>query len=566
MKECLKENRFLLAATVLFSVFTSAISTFVALFLQRIVDVALAKDLPGFWQLVIAAGIYLAAYGLFFLLYSLFSKVFLRNLTKQLRSRVFAGVMRQGYADFTGTNSADYLSALTNDIKLVEENYLLPLLQTLQYAVMALVTLVLLFALSPLVTGCLLVCMLLTYLIPSLMGKALQSRQDAQSSRLSSFTAKLKDIFSGYEVIRSYQMNGPVSKRFEAENSQLAKAKFKADRLFAINESLSGVLSSLTLMVTVFLSAFLVIQGSITMGTTVALVQLGSSFVMPIMMIMQGMPKITGIRPVIKRLDTLANYQDQTFTGREEPVFQKELKAQGVRFAYEEHPVLNGVDVTIEHGKKYAVVGGSGCGKTTLIRLFTGCYGGYEGTVCLDGKELHDLDIHKVQRMLSVIHQNIYMFDATVRDNICLYRKFAPEELEVALQRSGVDQFLPELAQGLDTPVGENGSNLSGGQRQRIAIARALIQKTPLLILDEGTSAIDMQTAYDIESSLLSLPELTLITITHKMSEELLGKYDSILFMENGKVAQAGNLKTLLAQKGPFSQFFFLREEGETER
>ena len=162
--------------------------------------------------------------------------------------------------------------------------------------------------------------------------------------------------------------------------------------------------------------------------------------------------------------------------------------------------------------------------------------------------------------MVSVIHQNVYMFDKSIKENICLYKEFSEAKIDEILSLSGVDKFIKGLEGELEYAVGENGSNLSGGQRQRIAIARALIQETPILVLDEGTSSIDMQTGYDIESRLLNIDNLTLITINHKMSEELLGLYDEIIFMEDGAIIEKGSLTKLLEKKGRFYNFYTLEK------
>ena len=158
--------------------------------------------------------------------------------------------------------------------------------------------------------------------------------------------------------------------------------------------------------------------------------------------------------------------------------------------------------------------------------------------------------------MIAMIHQNVYMFDKSIKDNICLFKDFTEANINAALESSGADKFINNIEDGLNYLVGENGCNLSGGQRQRIAIARALIQKTPILILDEGTSAIDMQTAYDIESKLLNIEDLTLINITHKMSEELLGLYNEIIYMENGLIIENGTFKELINKEEKFLDFY----------
>ena len=163
--------------------------------------------------------------------------------------------------------------------------------------------------------------------------------------------------------------------------------------------------------------------------------------------------------------------------------------------------------------------------------------------------------------MIAVIHQNVYMFDATIESNICLYKDVPNESLKRVLEMSGVDTFLNN-GRTIDTHVGENGANLSGGQRQRIAVARALVQNKPILILDEGTSAIDLQTAFDIENKLLSIDSLTVITITHSFNPDLLRAYDKVIFMEQGKCTM-GTFDELLEHNGTFTHFFMLHKDKE---
>ncbi|MED9946734.1 MAG: ABC transporter ATP-binding protein, partial [Peptacetobacter hiranonis] len=156
--------------------------------------------------------------------------------------------------------------------------------------------------------------------------------------------------------------------------------------------------------------------------------------------------------------------------------------------------------------------------------------------------------------------QNIYMFNETIYDNICLHENYIDETIDKALIESGLSEFISEIPEGLLYKVGENGSNLSGGQKQRIAVARALIRNKPLLILDEGTSAIDKQTAYDIENRLLNIENLTLITITHNLEKELLEKYDEVVYIENSSIKEHGNFKKLIEKSQAFSKYFYLKK------
>lgn len=559
MKEYLKKNKLILSITVLLNIISSVAAVFLAKLLQKVIDVAINGNMTEFQKMLMFSIGYIIALGIISYLYSLCSKLLIRNLTKMLRQKAFYGILKRNIHDFSSVNTADYISAFTNDIKLIEENYIIPSLMVLQYAVMFIVTLILLFEISPLIALCLIGCMIVMFVLPGLMGRSLQIRQEMLSKQFSVFTAKLKDFFSGYEVIKSFQITNHIKKDFENENDKAANAKYHADKLFALNEGISGLLAYFTQFSGLFLGAYLIIKGNITAGTLVALIQLSGTFVSPVMMILQNVPKIKSIVPIIKRMEELADYSDTSFVGTLEPSFTDKVVIKDLSFAYEgNRQILTNTNLILNKGKKYAIVGKSGCGKTTLVKLLTGYYSSYTGNITYDGTSLRDINIEKIQNMASVIHQSIYMFDDSIRQNICLYDTFEDKDLEDALITSGVEQFLECMPDGLLSKVGENGSNLSGGQRQRIAVARALIRHKPILVLDEGTSAVDMQTAYDIESSLLAIENLTLVTITHSLSADLLEQYDQIIYMEDGAVAEIGSLTELLSKQGGFCNFVTL--------
>ena len=553
MKECIKKSKFLLALTLLLSSLSSISIVYLSVFVQKTIDYVTIGDSNNFRNILIYTISYSITLGLVYFAYDICSKKFIRNVLKMLRSKVFRGIMRANHKDFTNNNTADYISALTNDMKLIEENYIIPLLQILQYTVIRLIIL------SPIVTLALFISMLLLFIVPSIFGKALESKQLEISNSLSIFTCKLKDMFSGYDVIRSFNLKEKIDDEFEENNENIARIKFNADRLFAINESVSQILGLGTQLVAIFLSGYFVLKGDLSMGILIAVFQLSGTLVQPVIIIMSNIPKIGSMKAVLERLETFSEYADHGLIGTDEPTFNKSIEVSNLQFSYDEDKtVIKGIDLELKQGKKYAIVGGNGCGKSTLIKLISGYYSNFTGNISYDGKSIENLSIEKVNTMMAMIHQNVYMFDKSIKDNICLFKDFTEADINAALESSGADKFIGNMKDGLDYLVGENGSNLSGGQRQRVAIARALIQKTPILILDEGTSAIDMQTAYDIESKLLSIDDLTLITITHKMSEELLGLYDEIIYMENGLIMENGTFKELINKEEKFLDFYSL--------
>lgn len=529
------KDRLLLGGTILLGGLSSLLAAFVSIFLQKVIDVAVAGEIREFYRVLGGMAAFLLAFGVIGFSEALLGKILLRNVTRYLRDRVFKGVMKQDPKEYTAQNTADYLSALVNDVKLMEDNYLVPLLLCFQMAVLFLATLGILLYLSPLVTFILLLFLVLLFAVPALMGKKLQERQDAYSAQLSSFTAAAKDFLNGYEVIRGYSALHCILGRFHKVNKDTADKKFAADRLMAVNESFSDIFSSLTVIVIVFVAAWQMMQGKVSMGTLLALIQLSGTFVTPVVILMQNIPKIQGIKPVMEHLAELMDIsrnegEDSSRQEYEMQGLQDAISCTDLTFSYaDDQKVLEHEDFLFEAGKKYAVVGQSGCGKSTLIKLLTGYFRDFQGQIEIDGHSLKEMPQEEINRRIAVIHQNVFLFDTDIRDNICLGRQYSDEEIHKALMESGMEDFLAGMEGGIDSKVGENGQLLSGGQRQRIAVARALIRRTPVLILDEGTSAIDRETAFEIEKRLLERRELTVITITHHMDERLEGEYDGIL-------------------------------------
>ena len=507
----------------------------VSLVLQEVIDVAVSGKTQLFAKLFIFTIVYILFLCIVNYLSSLTSKYLTEKMLKQYRKDVFEGIISRQPVDFYSETTADYVSAMTNDMKLIEENYISALLSTFELIIMFTATLGLLIALSPLITVILIFGLLLMFLVPAGIGHILEKRQDCVSKQMSVFTGKLKDLFSGYEVLKSYHRIENTILRFQDENEKEIHTRFKAARLFALNEGLSDTLSVLSTIAVIFVSAYLVLIGHITMGTLLALVQLSGSFMAPVILLMQNIPKIQSMKSVITRLNRCAECADTKTARNAVPTFERSIEFQHVSFSYSpDTALLSDITLKLERGKKYAIMGQSGCGKSTLLKLLTGYLDHYDGAILYDGQELQTLNPDMVAALSAVIHQNVYLFHESIRENILLHEEFTEQELASAIENSGVSMFLLEKEGGLGYVVGENGGALSGGQKQRITLARALIRHAPLLILDEGTSALDQKTAFEIENHLLKNHDITLLTITHNPNADLMMRYDEIYYMENG--------------------------------
>ena len=557
----IRKNKLLFILTILTSIIASLGYVFIAVLLQQLLDIAIDKNFQQFLRLVVFSIIYFVVLGFSLYLQSLLSKKVICKIMLQIRSDVFRGTINHNIEDFEKKNTADYISVVTNDVKMLEDNFLLPLFEVIQYTVIFISSFVLMIYFDIIVTICVVAAIAVMILVPSLLGGTLEKKQNMFSSKLADFTANLKDILSGFEIIKSYSMVKSVIQRFDKVNTETINSKYSVDRLFALNEGLSAFLALMVQIVVLFLSAYFIITGRITVGTLLGMVQVSSNLANPLIMIFTNVPKMKSVRPIVEKLENISKHSLTPPKKENIATYKSHICAKDLSFSYDgKKEALSGIDCLIEKGKKYVIVGKSGCGKSTLIKLLSGYYSTYTGEILYDDTEYHMLDKDNVVQLSSIIHQNIYMFDETIYDNICLHEHYPEEQIEKVIADSGLTEFISELPTGLQYQVGENGSNLSGGQKQRIAVARALIRNKPILILDEGTSAIDMQTAYDIENRLLKMEDLTLITITHHLEPNLLDKYDKIFYMQNGRIKEKGCFKHLINTASCFSEYFHLKK------
>lgn len=199
-------------------------------------------------------------------------------------------------------------------------------------------------------------------------------------------------------------------------------------------------------------------------------------------------------------------------------------------------------------------MGASGSGKSTLLNLLMAGQAGYEGHIRFDGTELRDIQTDSLYDLMSLVQQNVFVFNATLRDNVTMFQPFPDEDVTRAMELSGLAELVKEKGEGY--LCGENGSGLSGGEKQRLSIARSLLRKSPVLLMDEATAALDAQTASTVINAVLDLNGLTRIVVTHALDEKVLRRYDAILTMKDGALLETGTFESLMAEKGYFYSLF----------
>lgn len=449
-----------------------------------------------------------------------------------IRRSAFSGILRQDMAQHTAISTADKISALTNDISTIKNRFFDLFFLSFSGIVGLIAAAALMFYYQPIVALVSIITAVLMLIIPMLSGKRMAALEEKRSGQFSRLTTIVKDLLGGFEVILTFGIFKRANRRFDEVNKSLTGDDINVGRYSAFTTGIAQMFSAVCSAVILAMSCYFVVQGRMTIGTLAVFTTLQSTFTSSLTMLLQAIPIIQGIKPIAKRIGELSDTPVQA-AGSITPTFHNEIVVNELGFSYQsEKPVLQGLSLKIEKGKKYALTGDNGSGKTTLVRLLCGYYHEYTGTIAYDGVELRQINKDVLYHLVSLIHQNVYLFDDTIEYNITLGEKFAENDIQKALSQSGVKDFISSFEAGLHYHVGENGVNLSGGQRQRIAVARALLRGTPLLILDEGTSSIDENMSKEIENQLLALPGLTLISITHDVSTVHLNQFDSTITLK----------------------------------
>ena len=366
----------------------------------------------------------------------------------------------------------------------------------------------------------------------------------------------IMSISSGFPVIKSFQIEKEIHRRFIQDNDRIENAKYER-RYAEENVNLLSTAASVIMRLGVFIiGAWMAVSGTgVTPGIVLVFLQLVNFVIYPI----ERIPAILANRKAaIAIMDKLAGVlaeNDFEQNNKSACTMEQGISVENVSFGYEEGKgILHNIRLKFTAGKKYAIVGGSGSGKTTLINLLMHTYDDYAGSIKYDGVDLKSISTDSLYKVISLVQQNVFVFNDTIYNNVTLYKKFSIEEVNEAIDQAGLTNLIQR--HGENYVCGENGNALSGGEKQRIAIARALLRNTSVLFMDEATAALDELTANDIMTSILSMKDLTSIVVTHRLDANILKQFDEIFVMHNGKVEEAGSFEKLLEQKGYFYSLF----------
>ena len=354
------------------------------------------------------------------------------------------------------------------------------------------------------------------------------------------------DTVGGVREVKLFNILDRKHEEFDQNQKDIIEKQKQMNMLGQWNTITDSLMVQFLSTLLYILGANLVFDLQLSVGSVFAFITYSSYVTGPISAILNIGYLLSGIIPSTKRYYAFMDLEEETDNGETAALCPDDLKLQQVSFAYEkEKYVLKDVDILFAKGSKTAIIGRNGSGKTTIINLLTRMYEPTSGKIMLGTEDISELPLPEYRNMVSVVSQQIYLFNDTIRNNICLYKRVDDVIVEEACKDSGLEDFIKEVS--LDYVVGQNGAMLSGGQKQKIALARALIHDKPIVIFDEATSNTDAYSEQQINGLLdTKLKEKTVIVITHK--KEILNKVDQIVVLKEGVVIDNGKYDELVGK------------------
>ena len=484
---------------------------------------------------------------------------FIHRGLAQYKDLAFSHLSQKSIRAFSQENTGRYLSALTNDTNSIEENYLNQSFLMVSQVLLFFGSLGMMLWYSWKLALATILLSLIPIAVTLATGGKLAAREKKVSEENESYVSMLKDLLSGFSVIKSFKAEDQVRSRFAQANAWLEHIKARRRWLYFLISAMSTCLSFLVQFGIFLFGAYLAIRGEITPGTVLIMVNLCGLLLSPIQTVPQYWAARKAALALIDKLAELTAQNQQESGVSISATLSQAITLDHVSFGYEpDKPILQDLTAQFQAGKTYAIVGGSGSGKSTLLHLLMGASGAYTGSIAIDGTELRDVDAHSLYDLMSLMGQDVFLFDDTIRNNLTMFRSFPEEEVADAVKRSGLSQLIQN--RGEDYRCGENGVNLSGGEGQRISIARCLLRRTPVLLLDEATAALDNATAAAVTQSILDLTGTTRIVVTHRLEPQLMAQYDEILVLRDGRIQEQGSFSVLMDRKGYFYSLFTLAQ------
>jgi len=536
LKRIYNKTLILLAATLLVGAIAKGVSGYMTILTRDLVDTSLRPGMPGFQDIALRMVVF--AFVLFLLetLLSFVKGYYRKKTNVNLKMYYLEKIFQKNINEFNKDSNAKYVSHMMSDLNTVDLDYIDGIFELALSVISFVITIVIIGGVSMELLVIVLVVGALVGFLSNVLSKPIQKLYEERSGLYDKYTHYLQEVLSAFRIIRVNSLYKRVEKQFTGRSENLQSKSYEIEKKSTYIYAVQNFMINFVVLFVMAISVYYTVIGKITFGGVILILNNFSSLIGPFQRASELLPKIFSTKALFKVLDESLLNQDLHEEKEELHSFQEGISFERVTFSYGENKVLEDLSLSLKKNGKYLIVGPSGGGKSTFLKLLRKYFHPQSGSIYVDGKPLNYITKESYFKHLSNVEQNVFMFDDTVRNNLTLLKDIPEEKIQEAITRAGLRSFVENLPKGLETIIEDNGRNISGGERSRIAIARALLNESEILILDEAFQSLDYETARAIEKTILDLPELTVVNVSHILIPENKNAYDEMLYVDRKRI------------------------------
>ncbi len=483
-----------------------------------------------------------------------------RDMEKDLRDQVMYKLFHISANQFERKNLAYYLSKLTTDIGILLNDGINNIYDMIMQFVFIAVAIVYLICVEPFILLIVAAVSIIQFGVPNILKRKIASSRKEYTEAVEVYLDGVKNDLGGHKVIRTFDAVKQALEKQTKLSDFVSRKNESSSKTLYWAQALASFVNNGAFLIVLGSCLFFVAAGRITIGEVVAITNMMNFVLTPCKALANGMIRLKSMEKVKTELESILELESENENKESLAENIREIRLEQVHQKISDHFSLDGLMLHFEEGKKYAIVGKSGSGKSSIIKLLTEYGSDYTGKILIDGKELSALNRESIMHVSPVCYQQTYLFHDTIFNNVALYQEYSKEEVINALKKAGIYDTIQQLPDGVFEKIRENGSNFSGGELQRIALARLFLRNKTMTFLDEITSGLDNETSCEIEKRLLE-EDMTIISITHRYNKSLMQKYNEIIVMDNGKIVERGSFDELIAKGRVFYNLYKIQSE-----
>lgn len=465
-----------------------------------------------------------------------------RKVNLNIKNYYIEKVFGKNIREFQKENNGRYLSAMTNDFNTLETNLIMGIYAVGKAVISFLAGIWLLSTVDYRMIFFAVGIIAVNLTISAITSKPIKRSYKERSDLFDGYTSYIKEVLSAFHIVKNYNLQEKVTEDYYQKSNEIQSKGFMIDRMMSfINASQSMFMNGCFYGILCGIG-YMAVTGRITAGGLIVIMEGINRMTFPIFDLAENLPKLFTAGDLIGKIEDSLKNSDTYEESVELKDFDGEIQFKEVGFHYDEDEgqVLKNINLTLKKNGKYLVVGPSGGGKSTFLRLLRKYLNPTEGRILIDGYDLMDVKKEDYFGLIANIEQQVFLFEDTLRNNITLYKEYEEEEIQRAVRAAGLLEFIRGLSKGLDTVIYDNGKNISGGERSRVVIARALLSKARILLMDEAFASLDMERAKEIEKTILGLEDITVINVSHVIFKETKEAYDNVITIKGTSSALFG--------------------------